>query len=344
MNGSEAPRGYRGTMIAPTTVDDESYLDFVQGLRGMAIGPLHKQAEADARAHIGALAAVGREVGDRTEIARIPSVGMRDRMMRSAQEMLWRRVSSTYDSNRAALNQVLDADEPAPGDAAVYPDYLREYHLQPGGYHTDDLAGYVYHYGTKVFWVGSNDRDQAKTEIVNSVPTPADGVVNRIVELACSVGQSTVAFKQRFPDAEVWGTDIAAPVLRYARARARRLGVDVHFARQPAEALEFEDGSVDLVFASLLFHEVPVEVGQEVVRQVARVLRPGGLLVVSDLNPGALEVDAWGEYDRWWDTFHNCEPYEYDFLQSDFSSTLRQSFTSVEFAGNGYGARWVATR
>jgi SAM-dependent methyltransferase len=123
-----------------------------------------------------------------------------------------------------------------------------------------------------------------------------------------------------------------------------RLGVEVHFARQPAEALEFATGSVDLVFASLLFHEVPVEVGRAIVRQVARVLRPGGLFVVSDLNPDALDVDAWGEYERWWDTVHNSEPYEYEFLASDFTGALRAEFTAVELTSNGYGARWVATR
>ena len=118
----------------------------------------------------------------------------------------------------------------------------------------------------------------------------------------------------------------------------------MHFRQQAAEDIDFDDGSVDLVYASLLFHEVPVPVGELIVRQVARVLRPGGVFVVNDLNPQTLQGDAWAAYERWWDHTHNGEPYELPFLRSDFTAALRASFGRVEFTGEGYNARWVARR
>jgi SAM-dependent methyltransferase len=337
-------RGYRGTMVAPSTVDDESYLDAVQALRGAAMGELGQRAASAAAALIQESAAEGRPQPSRSRIGALAEVGIRDRLLRSSQEMLWRRTALSYDRIRDELTSQL-AELPADGPPGTdKPAYLREYHLQPGGYHADELAGFVYHYGTKIFWLGSNDKDQAKEAIVEALPAPADGVVRRALELACSVGQSTTALKARFPGAEVWGLDVAAPQVRYARLRARRLGHDVHFRQQAAEDLDFDDGSFDLVYASLLFHEVPVPVGEDIAAQVARVLRPGGVFVVNDLNPETVRGDAWAEYERWWDATHNGEPYELPFLRSDFTAVLRARFATVEFTGAGYSARWVARR
>jgi SAM-dependent methyltransferase len=335
-------RGYRGTMVAPSTLDDESYLEAVQALRGLAMGPLSARAHAAATAGGRALAPA--------QIAALLEVGVRDRLLRSSQEMLWRRTALTYDRNREGLVAELAADGdreegclPA-ADGRPEPDYLREHHLQPGGYHGDELAGFVYHYGTKVFWLGANDRDQAKEAIVAALPLPASGPVRRALELACSVGQSTTALSTRFPEAEVWGIDVAAPMVRYARWRARRLGSNVRFRQQAAEDLTFADGSFDLVYASLLFHEVPVPVGQRIVRQAARVLRPGGVFVINDLNPLELTGSPWSAYERWWDTEHNAEPYELEFLRSDLTAELAAGFSRVEFTAEGYNGRWVAYR
>jgi len=333
-------RGYRGTMVAPSTLDDESYLEAVQALRGLAMGPLSARAEAAALA--------AEPPPSRDQVAALPAVGLRDRLLRSSQEMLWRRTALTYDRNRAGLLAELAGDDERPeGDdqppADPEPRYLREHHLQPGGYHGDELAGFVYHYGTKVFWLGANDRDQAKEAIVAALPLP-DGPVRRVLELGCSVGQSTTALRSRFPAAEVWGIDVAAPMVSYARWRAGRLRSDVRFRRQAAEDIAFADQSFDLVYASLLFHEVPVPVGRRIVAQVARVLRPGGVFIVSDLNPLELTRSHWSAYERWWDTEHNAEPYELEFLHSDFTAELAAWFSRVEFAGEGYNGRWVAHR
>ena len=335
-------RGYRGTMVAPSTLDDESYLEAVQALRGLAMGPLSARAQSAATAG-------GRTLA-KDQIAALPEVGVRDRLLRSSQEMLWRRTALTYDKDRAGLLAELAGDgdggddrRPA-ADSPPEPDYLREHHLQPGGYHGDELAGFVYHYGTKIFWLGANDRDQAKEAIVAALPVPASGPVSRVLELACSVGQSTTALRARFAEAEVWGIDVAAPMVRYARWRAQRLGSDVRFLQQAAEDLTFADASFDLVYASLLFHEVPVPVGQRIVRQVARVLRPGGVFIVNDLNPLELTGSPWSAYERWWDTEHNAEPYELEFLGSDFTAELAASFSRAEFTAEGYNGRWVAYR
>ena len=83
---------------------------------------------------------------------------------------------------------------------------------------------------------------------------PADGRVKRILDMGCGIGQLTVGLKKQHPDAEVWGIDHSAPMVRYAHRRAVDLGVDVHFRQALAHRTGFADGSVDLVTAYILFH------------------------------------------------------------------------------------------
>lgn len=330
------PRGRIGTMEAPTRLDDEHYLDFVEGLRKFTLTRLHPPAERAGRARVAELESPVDGPSVAHELGSLPEVSIRHRTLRSAQEMIWSGVRRTYESRREELLGLLDAAEHAgPGTLDIpadfrLPPYLVDYHLEPGGYHTDPLSGFIYHYGTKIFWLGANDEDQQKRRYVHTIPTPTDGRVEKVLDLACAVGQSTTGFKERFPDATVHGIDVAAPLLRYAHRRAVDLGIEVNFAQMAAEELRFEDDSMDLVYASILFHEVPLEVGHRIIAEVARVLRPGGVFVIGDLTPVPDPSQAvWMDYLSWWDSKFNNEPYEYYFRQSDFTSELRKHFPDV---------------
>jgi ubiquinone/menaquinone biosynthesis C-methylase UbiE len=192
------------------------------------------------------------------------------------------------------------------------------------------LAGYIYHYGTKVFFTGKNDNDDVQRGLVNTLPTPSDGQVRRILDLACSVGQSTTAFKERFPNAEVWGVDAGAPMVRYAHKRAADMGTDVNFAQRLAERTRFPDNHFDIVYAMILFHEIPQHIAKQVIVEAHRVLRPGGLFAVLDFaNRPKGVTNPIAEYSRDFDTHDNGEPYASEFVYSDFHDQLRACFRNV---------------
>ena len=100
--------------------------------------------------------------------------------------------------------------------------------------------------------------------------------MRRILDLGCSCGQTTVALKRRFPDAEVWGIDVGGPMLHYAHMRATELGVDVNFRQALAEATGFPDGYFDMVVSYILLHEVPNVKNTEIMKEISRLLRSGG--------------------------------------------------------------------
>jgi SAM-dependent methyltransferase len=342
-------RGYIGTMTALPDLDDESYLDFVEGLRKFAIRGLTPPSAAAVRASV---VASGVDPGDLVQLRgvadAIPVVTMRNRVLRSTQGMNWQRVQAAYESRRGQLLAELDSYA-GRGPATLqldedfaYPRYYDsvDFHRQPGSYHRDPLAGYIYHYGTKIFHLGANDKDESKIANANGVAPPDDGTVARVLDAGCAIGGSTVAFKDRWPDAEVIGVDPSGPLLRYAHMRAVRLGSAVHFRQALAENLPYPDGYFDVVYLSTVLHEMPVADGRRAVTEARRVLRPGGVLELRDMPQATNPPEPWADYDRDFDTRFNTEPFSYAFIHSDITSHLRATFDAVSATTNPFLTVW----
>jgi SAM-dependent methyltransferase len=96
------------------------------------------------------------------------------------------------------------------------------------------------------------------------------GIRGRVLDVGCGGGSVAKAVKRERPDLEVFGCDISESALRIAGASPD--GVDFRLAT--AERLLFEDGTFDYVWIfDVLEH---VEDPERVLREVARVLKPGG--------------------------------------------------------------------
>lgn len=340
---------------------DASYLDFVEGFRSYILG---KGADFEERLNL-ALSEEeqrrGRAFADIEDITdfmhRLPLGLLRDRLSRTQQEMKWHRIRSTYEQQRAALaGELAHWDARGPGrllldPAFQVPSYLNvHFHLQPGGYYKDELSGFLYHYGTKVFFRGDNDADQLHGRLVSRVPAPADGQVRRVLDLACSVGQSTAAFKRRYPQASVTGIDYSAPMLRVAHRRAAMLGVDVDFAQKLIEDTAYPAAHFDLLFAFIVFHELPLRIIRQTIAEAARVTRPGGVFAIYDFS-GSAGMSPFQRYHRWFDARHNGEPYSQDFCDCDMDALLAEHGFDVaaeplsqRSGGMGYMKHWFATR
>ena len=138
--------------------------------------------------------------------------------------------------------------------------------------------------------------------------------------------------KEQFPDADVTGIDVAGPMLRYAHKRAVDLKSDVHFVQRLAEETGIDSGSVDLVTAYILFHEVPVAIAQKICAEAFRILRPGGVFDVTDFATGPQRTaePPFATYRSWADHQFNGERWREEFVNCDFLAILRDAGFTAE--------------
>jgi ubiquinone/menaquinone biosynthesis C-methylase UbiE len=337
-------RGMAGVLPRTPKLEDESYLDYLEGVRNFAIRELFpllgSQLENSAeRAGLERGGAGASSADIEALAARTPLAGAWKRLMRSQQQLTWRKIRDSLHENAAAYERELaEAERKHPGrlhydPAFVVPDYATlDIHLQPGGYVGDALAGYVFHHGTKVFYQGENDQDELHGQVVSMVRPPADGRARRILDLGCSIGQCTTALEQRFPQAEVWGLDVALPLLRYAHKRVVDLDVDVCFVQGLAEDTKLPGASFDAVLAYILFHEVPQRLFVPIIEEVRRLLRPGGTFTIVDA-PNGRDFPAPNRLWMDFDARFNCEPYSPAFVASDLRAMLESHGFEVTHAG-----------
>jgi len=251
---------------------------------------------------------------------------------------MWRDLQDAFhnDADRY-LSEMAAADKSGPGSLELNPDmYIPPYtaweiHNQPGGYVGDPFAGHMYHHGTNNLWIHNNEQDGMHSDIAGSAPVPDDGKVRRVLDLGCSVGQTAMGLKERFPDAEVWGIDIGAPMVRYAHMRAADLGIEVNFAQRLAEDTKFPDNHFDIVTAFILFHEVTIDAANEIIREAHRVLRPGGKFLALD---GSFLVrqprkTAYNRWRTWWTDQWNTEVWYIPYSEYNFDGAFKRAGFNV---------------
>jgi malonyl-CoA O-methyltransferase len=117
-----------------------------------------------------------------------------------------------------------------------------------------------------------------------------------VLDLGAGTGHGTRALKQRHPKAVVVAVDIAPGMLEQARQQSRWLR-RFERVRADAYALPFADGAFDLVFSNLMIQWC--DDLDAVFAEIARVLKPGGLLLFSTFGPGTLAElrEAWAMSD-----------------------------------------------
>ena len=93
----------------------------------------------------------------------------------------------------------------------------------------------------------------------------------RLLELGCGAGEGSVFFALR--GAECTATDISPGMVNTALALAQRYGVHIQGRVMNAMAIDFPDGSFDLVYGANVLHHVNAEAA---LREIHRVLKPGG--------------------------------------------------------------------
>jgi len=107
----------------------------------------------------------------------------------------------------------------------------------------------------------------------------------QVLDVGCGTGTLAMEVARRVGRAgRVAGVDPGTQQIARARAKAARRHVPIDFQIGMIEQLPFPDQSFDVVFATLMMHHLPVSLKRQGLAEIARVLKPGGRLVIADFK------------------------------------------------------------
>ena len=126
-----------------------------------------------------------------------------------------------------------------------------------------------------------------------------------ILDVGCGPGSITIGLARRVPNGRVTGIDVAEDVLEQARDLAADSAVDnVEFEQRDVYALDYRDDSFDVVYAHQVLQHLTEP--DRALREMRRVLKPGGLLAVRDVDYGTMvHAPDSAEVARWLELYHD---------------------------------------
>ncbi len=313
------------------TRDEKARMNFVSGLRSYVLNDMASGMRAVFDAEVEPAFRRSRKRGpkDGPEVhaAIKPNEYFRfySTLRVTAQDMVWQSVFPPLDRQRDNLKTKAEQLKRRTklGSLSLQPGFevprtvsAIDVHLMAGNYdgeydRDDVTAGSLYDNGLAVFSFGlmGQNLDDIGQSIAGFVRHKYPQFKpKKILDLGCTIGHNTGAWKDKFPEAEVHAIDVAAPCLRYAHARAQAQGREIHFHQMNAEKTDFPDASFDVVFSSMFLHEVPRKGIEKVFAEAHRLLRPGGLMLHMELPPNS-QLSPYDAFYLDWDSFYNNEPF-----------------------------------
>ncbi len=146
----------------------------------------------------------------------------------------------------------------------------------------------------------------------------------QVLDVGCGTGLLTAAVAAQLSPGQVTGIDASGAMIRLARRK--RATDNCHFRVAAGEALPWPENSFDAAVSSMFFHHVDQELKRACLNELRRVVRPGGRLVVADLDtPWNLfgRLYGWGGY----------RLFRQDQIRENLTGAMPRLFSETGWAG-----------
>lgn len=155
--------------------------------------------------------------------------------------------------------------------------------------------------------------------------TPAK--IDRILDLGCSVGMSTLALHRYFAvkqdtAIETVGLDLSPYMLAVAQASDTQQEIS-HWVHGLGESTDFADNSFDLVTLQFTIHELPRQATKAILKEALRILKPGGVIGIVDNNPASPVIQ--GLSPALFTLMKSTEPWSDDYYTFDVEAAIKRS-------------------
>lgn len=170
-------------------------------------------------------------------------------------------------------------DLPPVENRDAYPEYyLRNFHWQTDGWLSDRSAR-LYDVSVEVLFMGM--ADVMRRMIIPPIVRSLAGLEHpRILDVACGTGRTLHHLHAVLPASKLYGLDLSPNYLKRAHEVLADTGASL--VAENAESMPFKDESFEAVTSVFLFHELPKDARRNVMREMFRVVRPGGTVVICD--------------------------------------------------------------
>jgi len=109
----------------------------------------------------------------------------------------------------------------------------------------------------------------------------------RVLDVACGTGRGTVGLAEAVgPNGQVDALDLTQAMLDQAQSKLEGLGLidRIHLKQGNARELPYTDATFDLVYNGYMFDLIPLDGFLPILKEMARVLKPGGKLVLVNMS------------------------------------------------------------
>ena len=222
------------------------------------------------------------------------------------------------------LRRRADADAGTALEAAGAHDvpayYAQDFHYQTGGYLSEQSVR-LYDVQVETLFLGG--AAAMRREALRPIADFTRGRDQRrlaLLDVACGTGRFLRDVRLTYPAMNLTGVDLSESYLVEARRHLAGLR-PAQLLRANAETLPLDAASQDIVTTIFLFHELPPDARRLISAEVARVLKPGGLLIfVDSLQMG--DRTAWdGLLEAFPVRFH--EPFFESYATDDLDALFR---------------------
>jgi ubiquinone/menaquinone biosynthesis C-methylase UbiE len=132
-------------------------------------------------------------------------------------------------------------------------------------------------------WLAFFGKEHAFRDRVLDLARLASG--ESVLDVGCGTGTLAITAKRRVgPTGTVHGVDASPEMLLRAEKKAKKAGVEVFFRNRLAESLPFADAHFDAALSTVMFHHLPRKARLQCAREIRRVLKPGGRVLVVDFE------------------------------------------------------------
>jgi ubiquinone/menaquinone biosynthesis C-methylase UbiE len=204
------------------------------------------------------------------------------------------------------------------------PYYRRTFHWQTDGYFSD-FSAQVYELGVELLFRGTADvmRRQVIPPITELVRSTEGGAAKmKLLDIGCGTGRTLHQIARTHPQMRLHGCDLSPNYIRLARKRLENVS-ELTLAVENGEHLPWADNTFDVVTSTYMFHELPRNARRNVVREMFRVCRPGGLCVIEDSAQASESPELAEVLLGFPQEFH--EPFYADYLRDDLASILDET-------------------